>query len=189
MEANWQKILGWVLISEGGNDDDPDDAGGRTSRGITQHEYNAYCTIAGLPHGDVWHAPDQIIHDIYHRSYWMPYGPILPSGVDYVFVDECVNAGPSEASYLLQKGLVRLGLDIGPSGVDRHIGVSTSAAIIKADPKALVATMSIERIAIYKAIERRIPRDRKFDRGWMNRVAFCEKNALTLVTHHDQAGA
>jgi len=184
MEANWKQILGWIRTSEGGNDDDPDDAGGRTSRGITQREYNAYCEMAGLPQGDVWKAPDQVVDDIYHRSYWMPYGPVLPGGVDYVFVDECVNAGPGEAAYLLQEALIKLGFNLGPTGADRHIGMLTSAALMKADPAKLAVMMSQVRIGIYKAIEARIPRDRKFDRGWMNRVQFCEKNALTLVPKH-----
>jgi len=48
MEANFAKALAWLRTSEGGNDDDPDDSGGRTSRGITQREYNAYCEMAGL---------------------------------------------------------------------------------------------------------------------------------------------
>lgn len=193
MDANWQKILGWIRVSETGhtdsetnpahwgNGDDPDDSGGRTSRGVTQRELNAYCDIAGLKPMDVYEAPNPVIDDIYHKSYWMPYGPILPPGVDYVFVDEAVNAGPGEAAYLLQKALIKMGFDLGPTGADRHIGMITSAALIKSDPAKLVQQMSEVRVAIYKNIEARIPRDNKFDRGWMNRVTYCETNALTLI--------
>ena len=181
MEANFKQALAWVRKSEGGNDDDPDDAGGRTSRGITQREYNAYCSMTGIKLGDVWDCPDAIVDDIYHRSYWMPYCPVLPPGVDYVFFDEAVNAGPGEAAYILQKALMDMGFDLGPTGADRHIGILTSAALSKADPKRLVDFMSLERIRVYKAIEARIPRDRKYDRGWMARVAFAQNNAHTLV--------
>lgn len=173
MEANFKQALAWVRVSEGGNDDDPADSGGRTSRGITQREYNAYCQIAGLPPGDVWKALDPVVDDIYHRSYWLPYCPILPGGVDYEFFDEAVNAGPHRAVCMLQTGL--------GVAVDGHLGIITSAALSKADPKRLIGAMSEYRIHLYKAIEAAHPVDRKFDRGWMARVAFAEKNALTLV--------
>jgi hypothetical protein len=59
--ANFNRCLKLVLVSEGGNDDDPDDAGGRPSRGITQREYDAYRkTHSGLP-SDVWKAPQSAI--------------------------------------------------------------------------------------------------------------------------------
>ena len=181
MDTSWSKSLAWVRKSEGGNDDDPDDAGGRTSRGITQREWNAYCDIAGLKRSDVWLAPDPAIDDIYHRSYWLPYCSVLPPGVDYIFFDENVNAGLHEAALILQRALIKLGLDLGPTGADGHIGILTSAALSKADPIKLVNGMSDERVAIYKEIEAEHSNDRKFDKGWMARVEFARTNALTLV--------
>jgi lysozyme family protein len=51
-----------VLRDEGGNDDDPRDPGGRTSRGIAQREWDVWrASHPGLP-SDVWQAPqDQIL--------------------------------------------------------------------------------------------------------------------------------
>src|SRR4029077_20066406 len=96
--ANFHKCLQLVLVSEGGNDDDPDDAGGRTSRGITQREYNAYRkTHSGLP-SDVWKAPRSAIEAIYEISYWKPWCPQFPDGVDYVFFDVAVLHGPGKAA-------------------------------------------------------------------------------------------
>jgi len=173
MDTSWPKALAWVRVSEGGNVDDPDDAGGRTSRGITQRSFNSYCQVAGLPQGDVWKAPDPVIDDIYHRGFWMPYCPVLPAGADYVFFDESVNSGFHEAVLVLQRAL----------GVtaDGHIGVVTSAALSKADPMKLVEAMTVERIKVYKEIEAAHPVDAKFDHGWMERVAFVQLNARTLV--------
>lgn len=176
MEASFKQALAWVLESEGGNDDDPDDPGGRTSRGITQREWNAYCDVAGIPRGDVWKAPQGAIEDIYHRTYWLPYGPVLPPGVDYVFFDEAVNAGPHTAVIMLQVGLGFTGKDL-----DGHMGVITSAALVKAKPADLIKAMSAYRVHYYKMIEIHRPVMRKYDKGWMNRVTFCEHNALTLV--------
>src|ERR1700676_2098174 len=144
MEASWKQSLAWALKSEGGNSDDPVDPGGRTHDGVTQNEYNAYCTIAGLPHGDVYACPDPVRDDIYHRSYWLPYCPTLPPGPDYIFFDECVNAGLHEAALVLQRAL----------GVtaDGQIGVITSAAIVAAKSAELIDAMSAQRVAVYNAI-------------------------------------
>lgn len=173
MEANFKRSLAWVRESEGGNDDDPADSGGRTSRGITQREYDAYCRIAGLPCGDVWKAPEPVIDDIYHRSYWMPYGPIMPPGIDYMLFDDSVLSGPVTAVMTLQKAL----------GVrqDGHIGVVTSEAIVEADKKTLLGEIATARLARYKSIVHARPKDLKFKKGWDRRVEFVLENAHTLM--------
>jgi lysozyme family protein len=173
MEANFARALAWVRVSEGGNDDDPDDSGGRTSRGITQREYNAYCRMARLPVGDVWQAPDPVIDDIYHKSYWNPWCPVLPPGVDYMFFDHAVLAGPNAAVVCLQRAL-------GVSA-DGHIGLVTSEALTNAKLPDLVDAMAAERMRVYRAIIAEHPVDRKFYRGWSNRVVFAQKNAHTLL--------
>jgi lysozyme family protein len=175
MEANFKQSLAWVRTSEGGNDDDPDDRGGRTSRGITQREYDAYCRMAGLPPGDVWKATDGVVDDIYHRSYWMPYGPIMPPGVDYMLFDDSVLSGPVTATKTLQRAL--------GVAADGHIGVLTSEAISKADPKQLVDAIAAARLRRYEGIIASIPRDAKFRRGWDNRVTFAQHNAHSLVSN------
>jgi lysozyme family protein len=173
VEANFKQCLAWVRESEGGNDDDKDDSGGRTSRGITQREYDAYNRIAGLRHGDVWKAPDGVINDIYHKSYWNPYCPQMPPGIDYMLFDDGVLSGPVTAHMTLQRAL-----GVNPDG---HIGVVTSAALIHADPAQLIKAIGAARLARYEGIIHRRPKDAKFRRGWRNRVEFAEKNALTLL--------
>jgi lysozyme family protein len=173
MEANFKAALAWVRHSEGGNDDDPSDSGGRTSRGITQREYDAYCRMAGLEHGDVWKAPDGVVDDIYHRSYWFPYCPTMPAGIDYMLFDDSVLSGPVTAVKTLQRAL-----GVSPDG---HIGVVTSAALSHADPKQLIKAIAAARLARYDRIIAARPKDMKFRDGWRNRVEFAEENALTLV--------
>jgi lysozyme family protein len=177
VEANFKASLAWVRHSEGGNDDDPSDSGGRTSRGITQREYDAYCRMAGLPHGDVWKAPDGVVDDIYHRSYWMPYGPIMPPGVDYMLFDDSVLSGPVTAIMTLQHAL--------GVAADGHIGILTSEAISKADPVKLIDAIAGARVQRYKHIVAVRPKDLKFLRGWDSRVEFVQKNAHVLVAQHD----
>ena len=186
METNFKQSLAWVRESETGhtdsdtpneahwgNGDDPSDSGGRTSRGIIQSEYDAYCRMAGLPHGDVYKAPNPVVDDIYHRSYWNPYCPAMPPGVDYMLFDDSVLSGPATAIMTLQRAL-----DVDADG---HIGILTSEAISKADPATLIAQIATARLARYRRIEQARPKDLKFKAGWENRVAFAEKNANTLL--------
>ena len=87
---------------------------GGTSRGITQREYDAWTAENDLPSGDVWKAPQEQVDTIYHEEYWLPYGDLFPSGIDYLFFDMAVNAGPHQATLLLQRsvGTVAHGSDL-----------------------------------------------------------------------------
>jgi|SRR5215471_1665598 len=173
MDSTFDRCYPWIRESEGRNDDDPADPGGRTSRGITQREYNAWCLSCGTPQGDVWAATEAAIKSIYEGSYWQPWCGKLPAGVDYVFFDECVNAGAGEAAKVLQRAL--------GVAADGHIGVVTMAAVAAAKPADLIARMSDERMRVYRAIVATHPALQKFMRGWTNRVTFCKQKALTLL--------
>jgi lysozyme family protein len=186
MEANFKQALAWVRQSETGhtdsetnneehwgNGDDPADSGGRTSRGITQREYDAYCRMAGLAHTDVYKAPNGIVDDIYHRSYWMPYGPVMPPGVDYMLFDDSVLSGPVTAIMTLQRALL-----VRPDG---HIGILTSEAISQSSPAKLIDAIAVMRLQRYARIVAGAPKDMKFEKGWDVRVAFVKANAHYLV--------
>ena len=58
MQQNWPVCYKAVRVYEGGNDDDPRDPGGRTSRGIIQREYDAWRRGQNLLTCDVWSATD-----------------------------------------------------------------------------------------------------------------------------------
>lgn len=83
--SNFAPSLRAVLQDEGGNDDDPADHGGRTSRGITQREYDAWRSLNGNPSIDVWKASDAEISTIYHDEYWEPFCDGFPIGPDYLY--------------------------------------------------------------------------------------------------------
>lgn len=70
MKDDFQRILPFTLKWEGGDVDDPLDHGGRTSRGITQKTYDAFCQAHGLPNGDVWEATDAQVEAIYRTRFW-----------------------------------------------------------------------------------------------------------------------
>lgn len=166
--SNWKPSLRAVLASEGGNDDDPLDHGGRTSRGITQREYDAWRAEHDQPTLDVWRAPQSDIEAIYHDEYWNPYCDAMPIGVDYCFFNTRVLAGPHRAAVLLQQAL----------GVtaDGRIGPITRQAVAKVAPGAFIERFAEESAAFYRSLHQ--PR---FTKGWLNRVENVRQTALKMV--------
>lgn len=166
--ANFPQALKYVLQSEGGNDDDPADHGGRTSRGITQREYDAWRVEKGLPQLDVWQAPQNDVNSIYHDEYWEPLCDTLPNGVDYIVFNNNVLDGPQRSTILLQQAL----------GVtaDGRIGPITRQAIRNANAAQLITSLSAASRNFYLALHQP-----KFTQGWLNRVAFVQKNAIAMI--------
>lgn len=168
--SNFPKSLALVLKSEGGNDDDPADHGGRTSRGITQREYDAWCREHNWPQGDVWKATDSAISAIYHDEYWNPWCDLIPVGTDYLFFDMCVNAGPNRAIILGQRAL----------GVasDGRVGPVTREAFKAAmtDPVKLLEAYTAAKRNFYLSLNQ--PR---FTKGWLNRTQEVHDAALAMI--------
>jgi lysozyme family protein len=166
--SNFPKALSFVLKDEGLNDDDPLDHGGRTSRGITQREYDAWRKEQGLQPRDVWTATDDEISTIYRDEYWKPYCDGFPNGVDYLYFDMAVNAGPHRAAVLLQRAL----------GVtdDGRIGPITRQAAAEADPLVLIHKFTASKRDFYQSLHQ--PR---FLKGWLNRCNNVQSNAMTMI--------
>lgn len=167
--ADFPKCLQLVLREEGGNDDDPLDHGGRTSRGITQSEWNTWINgHPGLP-SDVWRAPQEEIEKLYRAQYWLPYCDRMPSGLDLVFFDFAVNSGRQQAVKSLQRAL-----GVSPDGM---LGIKTWAAIESASDYELIQSYSDRRRTFYHALAQ-FPR---FGNGWIARTDRIEKAALGMV--------
>lgn len=166
--SNFQASLSLVLQSEGGNDDDPNDAGGRTSRGVTQTEYDAWRTEKGLPIIDVWTAPQSDIVTIYHDEYWEPYCDLMPLGIDYIYFNNAVLDGPYRSMVLLQTAV--------GVAADGRCGPITRQAIAAAPPAATIIQLSAASTAFYQSLHQPI-----FLKGWLNRVAFVQQNALAMI--------
>lgn len=64
-KEDFDKALDFVLASEGGCADHPNDLGGRTMKGITHRTAKAHGWT-----GDVCSMPDSKIKEIYYQSYW-----------------------------------------------------------------------------------------------------------------------
>jgi lysozyme family protein len=166
--GSFKQSLAFVLKDEGGNDDDPDDHGGRTSRGITQKEYNAWRLERHLPAKDVWTASAAEVTTIYHDEYWNPWCDSFPTGIDYMYFDIAVNAGPHEATVLLQRAL----------GVadDGRIGPITRTTLKLANPSLLIDRYTQAKKAFYISLH-----NRKYIGGWLNRCRNVHDNALNML--------
>jgi lysozyme family protein len=176
--SNFRKCLPLLLEHEGGNDDDPRDPGGRTSRGILQREWDVWrLSHPGLP-SDVWQAPQDQVEAIYKQKYWDALScDELPSGVDYAVFDYGVNSGLSRAAKVLQR---LVGAD-----VDGEIGPKTIAATLPVDPKTLVGQICDERLAFLQGLHTWPT----FGRGWSRRVSEVRGVAETMTASPKRTNA
>ncbi|MGH7240196.1 MAG: glycoside hydrolase family 108 protein, partial [Candidatus Saccharimonadales bacterium] len=168
MQTNFDQSLKYVLLDEGGNSDDPNDPGGRTSRGITQGTYDSWCKLNNQPPGDVWNATDDAVKSIYHDQYWNPYCDSLPGGVDYLYFDISVNSGRTQATRLFQKAL---GVT-----VDGMLGQITMSRIQSVDPIKLINAVSERRRDFYRSLSQ----FSRYGKGWMNRTNHSENAAIAM---------
>lgn len=176
MQSSWLQSYHMVREEEGGNDDDPVDPGGRTSRGIVQREYNAYRQVHNLPTQDVFKASEAEIEDIYHHQYWDPWCDRLPAGVDCQYFDMCVLQGPQRATLTLQKALRNAGQS--QVIVDGRMGLVTlGAANAINDRKSLIEGISKQRLAFFHNLRTWW----HFGRGWTARTALNQKTALEIL--------
>ncbi len=167
-----------VLRDEGGNDDDPRDPGGRTSRGITQREWDAWRQMhPGLP-ADVWQAPQDQVLAIYHEKYWnVLQCDQLPAGVDYAVFDYGVLSGVGRSAKILQ-GFVGV-------AVDGEIGPITIAATARASAAGLIGQICDERLAFMQSLSTWPT----FGHGWTNRVQGVRAAALRMASASASATA
>lgn len=105
MSENFDKMLKFVLLREGGYSNNPNDKGGETNKGITYQTYNSYRKSRGLSPRSVKYITDEEVRDIYYNNYYKASGADKiqnPKLVAYVF-DTAVNMGVSRAKEFLAK--------------------------------------------------------------------------------------
>lgn len=180
-----------ILELEGGNDDDPHDPGGRTSRGITQREYNSYRRNKHQPSRDVWLADWAEIFDIYYISYWQPWCSKLWPGLNLMFFDQSVNEGPVQATRNVQKAINAfhdpgkmaalfrsVGLRSGLVKVDGHMGIITLACLNNVQGhKTFLKDYYDVNMSFYRSLKLWW----RYGKGWKNRARAVYSTARQLV--------
>ena len=153
-----------LLISEGGDVDDPADPGGRTKHGISQRAY---------PNEDIAAVTPERARVLYERDYWLDDKLfLLAPALAYCVFDCNVNSGEARCVKLLQRvlGLSEDG-ELGP--------VTAGSARGRADRTGLselVKEYSKARAEFLIGLNK--PR---FIKGWLSRVKRVQAEALTHV--------
>jgi lysozyme family protein len=140
-----------VLIHEGGDADDPRDAGGKTRWGISQRSYPTL-DIGRLTRADAI--------ALYRRDFWAPLqGDALPPALAFQALDAAVNHGVGRTVRWLQR--------LAGVRVDGQLGPVTLEAVGAADEGALIDRLLALRLDLY------VEHDRfaVFGRGWTRRIA------------------
>lgn len=178
MQANWSVSLKYVLISEGGYTNHPNDPGGPTNFGIIQSEYSKWigrkATIA-----DMKAMSRETAGQIYLAKYWTPMRcSELSSGLDYLLFDFAVNAGIGQAPKTFQRCL-------GVSPADGKLGPATMAAFADhaSDPTALAKSFTEAKRAFYRSISTSKPKLAVFLKGWLNRCNETQAHALAMIAN------
>lgn len=167
--SNFDKCLKPLLEDEGGNDDDPHDPGGRTSRGIIQSEYNHYRHAHSLIQRDVWSASDAEVSDIYKTEYWdVLQCEFMPAGVDYCVFDYGVNSGISRSAKVLQR--------IVGAEVDGIVGPETVRMVSGMPSENIINVMSAERLSFLE----HLGTWGRYGRGWSRRVKHVKSLSLQM---------
>lgn len=170
MDKNFEQSLAWVLQSEGGYVDDPEDPGGATNKGVTQAVYDTWRQAHNLPTQNVRDISDGEVEAIYRNRYWDAVsGDNLPSGLDYATFDFAVNSGVKRAATYLQNIL-----GVTPDG---HIGPVTCQAASERVVPDLIDDLCTDRLNFLESL----PTYPHFGVGWSNRVKTVRARAKGLA--------
>lgn len=165
--ADVTKLAPHILKWEGGFINDPDDLGGATNKGVTIKTYTFFRwrkhqstpTI-----DDLKNISDEEFTAILKEMYWdaCRADRIESQSVANAIVDWAWNSGTVTAAKELQKAL---GVT-----VDSVIGNVTLSAINSIDAETMFDLVQKTRIAYLERICVSRPANKKFMKGWMNRV-------------------
>ena len=162
--ADYKVIIPFILKWEGGFVNDPDDRGGATNKGVTiatfRQVYGKQKTVTDLKNitADQWKY-------IFKKLFWdkCKCDAIEDQSVANIIVDYAWGSGTSRAVRDVQA--------IVGTACDGIAGQKTAAAINGTDAKTLFNKIKERRIQFYNNIVKSNPLQKKFLRGWTNRVS------------------
>lgn len=162
--------LTFVLKAEGGFSNDPQDAGGPTSCGITSRVYSAWLKEKSMPDAPITQISSQEVRQIYKEEYW-----------DQAKLDQFVAAGcsPKVAIALFDCGvntgvgrsvkLLQAALGVATDGIMGHDTMNGTLAYPHG-PDMLLTQVLNRRRTYYNALASQNKNDQKFIHGWLNRI-------------------
>lgn len=166
--ANVDKLLPYILKWEGGYVNDPDDAGGVTNKGVTISTWRSVGYDkdgdGDIDIDDLKLLTDADVRDrVLKPHYWDRWKAdgIRSQSVANILVDWVWGSG----AYGIKIPQRLLGV-----AIDGIVGPRTVAAINARDPHRLFEMIKEERRAYIDRICINRPANRKFRRGWLNRL-------------------
>ena len=165
--AKVELLIPFILRWEGGFVDDPDDRGGATNKGITIATYRFYRRQRGYTTttvADLKNISDAEWAEVLKSLYWDKWqaDKIVNQSIANILVDWVWASG----SYGIKLPQKMLGVT-----VDGIVGNQTLAAVNSYTPPCeLFEKIRQERIAFVNRIVAARPANRKFRRGWLNRI-------------------
>jgi lysozyme family protein len=154
---------------------DPQDKGGATMIGVTIGTFRTYCRYKGRGTASVQDLKNITYkewRDVVHTLFWSKWKADLieDQAVANMLVDWVWASGQGIGIKRVQKIL----------GVtaDGIVGPKTLAAVNAANPAELVKKVYDARVAHFNAIVRNNPSQKKWLKGWLNRVNYVYKLAL-----------
>ena len=162
-----------LIREEGGFVDDPDDAGGVTNLGVTKGAWESWVGHS-VSIADMRALTPAIVAPFYRARYWnAAHCDSFPVGLALCLFHASVNAGAPRAAMLLQ-GVVG-------ATPDGAIGPGTLAAYQKwAATRSVKLAVGAFQDAL-RAYYRSRPKFWKFGRGWLNRAAAVQAQALGII--------
>jgi lysozyme family protein len=174
-------LIDELIKREGGYSNNPNDSGGPTNFGVTQHQARAY----GY-NGDMQSLPRSKAAEIYKSIYWSdPHFDQVAARFPQVgeeLFDTGVNMGPQRAAKMLQRALNVLNrgtLEYPNLGVDGALGKMTMYALDHfkakrggaASEAVLLRLLNAQQAVRYMEIAEANPTQEEFMYGWvLNRV-------------------
>lgn len=166
--AQISKLAPFILKWEGGFVNDPDDAGGATNMGVTistwqkvgyDKDDDGYIDVEDLR----LLSKDDVVNHVLKPHYWDRWkaDEIKSQSIANTLVDWVWGSG--KWGIIIPQRI----LGVKPDGV---VGKVTLSALNARDPKELFAAIKAARVNYLDDIVRKRPANKKFLRGWMNRL-------------------
>ena len=165
--ARAELLMPFILRWEGGFVNDPVDRGGATNKGVTMKTYTAYCRKKGYSDPtveDLQKIPDKHWLDIFRSEYWNPCRAdgILNQSVANAIVDWAWCSGTGRVIRKVQQILsVKADGIAGPVTID---------AVNREQAELLFLRIQDARLCFVENIVRKDPKQKKFLKGWKNRI-------------------
>ncbi len=164
--AQIEKLVPFIKRWEGGFVNDPFDYGGATNMGVTIATYRAYCRKKGYPRPTIERLKNISTKEwteILKTMYWNKWraDEIQSQSVANILVD-----------WVWASGIWGIKIPQAVLGVKRDgiVGKITLGAVNAQDPRAFFEKIKEERKEFVYGIVRKRPEQRRFIRGWLNRI-------------------